>query len=289
MENKSAHNPFAPKKSTQTRPVNPSKASFVDSHVHLDRIFAENRERISWLRDAGCLVISWAFGDGIASVSDLKDYLYLKKDTIHRINKTGLPCFYLAGIHPRNVPPDLKPETIKDILAPYLDDPLCLGIGEIGLENGSYQEKEVLSAQLAMAHDVTGRDKVFGIHTPRENKVQITAEILTIIEQFPEYYNSIVVDHCTLETAGKVIAMGLWAGVTLSPIKTSSEELHQIIAENPSHQDRIMLNTDSGNIFYEDLYRFYHSEDCPVDLRTKLVEDNALRFYREAMERYKIG
>ena len=269
--------------------MNPSKASFVDSHVHLDRIFAENRERISWLRGVGCLPISWAFGDGIASVSDLKDYLHFKKDTIHQINESGLPCFYLAGIHPRNVPPDLNTETIKDILAPYLDDPLCLGIGEIGLEKGNNREKEVLSAQLAMARHVTGRGKVFGIHTPRENKVQMTAEILTIIEQFPPYHNSIVVDHCTLETAGKVLDMGLWAGVTLSPIKTSSEEVHQIIMENPTHRNRIMLNTDSGNIFYEDLYRFYHSGDCPEDLRTKLVKTTALSFYNEAMGRSEMS
>ena len=269
--------------------MNPSKASFVDSHVHLDRIFAENRERISWLQGVGCLAISWAFGDGIASVSALKNYLLAKQETIHRTNKGGLSCFYLAGIHPRNVPPDLKPETIKDILAPYLDDPLCLGIGEIGLEKGNNREREVLSAQLAMARDVTGRGKVFGIHTPREHKAQMTAEILTIIEQFPPYHNSIVVDHCTLEIAGKVLDMGLWAGVTLSPINTSSEELHQIIMENPSHQDRIMLNTDSGNIFYEDLYRFYHSKDCPVDLRTKLVKGNALSFYNEAMGRSEMS
>ena len=269
--------------------MNPSKASFVDSHVHLDRIFAENRERISWLRGVGCLPISWAFGDGIASVSDLKDYLHFKKDTIHQINESGLPCFYLAGIHPRNVPPDLKTETIKGILAPYLDDPLCLGIGEIGLEKGNNREKEVLSAQLAMARHVTGRGKVFGIHTPRENKVQMTAEILTIIEQFPPYHNSIVVDHCTLETAGKVLDMGLWAGVTLSPIKTSSEEVHQIIMENPTHRNRIMLNTDSGNIFYEDLHRFYRSGDCPEDLRTKLVKTNALSFYNEAMGRSEMS
>ena len=29
--------------------------------------------------------------------------------------------------------PDLKPEQIGPILEPFIEDPLCLGIGEIGL------------------------------------------------------------------------------------------------------------------------------------------------------------
>lgn len=255
--------------------MTPLETSFVDSHVHLDRISAENTDQISWLRDVGCLLISWAFGEGIESDSALKSYLSAKQETIHQINKKGLLCFYLAGIHPRNLPPDLKPEMIADILAPYLDDPLCLGIGEIGLETGSNQEKEVLSVQLELAREVTQKGKVFGVHTPRENKTQITVEILHTLEGFRPYHNSIVVDHCTIETITKVLYMGLWAGVTISPIKTSFEELHQIL----NNHDRIMLNTDSGSMFYQDLYRFYRCENCPDAIRSKLVKTNALSFF----------
>jgi predicted metal-dependent TIM-barrel fold hydrolase len=256
---------------------------FVDSHVHLDRILAENSERIAWLKNMGCLPISWAFGEDIETVEDLRNYLRAKQEAIHQISSSGLSCYYLAGIHPRNIPSDLRPEAIEDILGPYLDDPLCLGIGEIGLETGSNRAKKVLSAQLDMAHEVTDKGKVFGIHSPRENKTQIIAEILAILEQFGVYHNSIVVDHCTIETIRKVLDMGFWAGVTISPIKTSVEELRKILNENPNYHDRIMLNTDSGSIFYEDLYSFYLSEHISEDIKTNLVKRNALSFFKEAL------
>ncbi len=113
----------------------------------MDRIFAEHPGRITWPKDVGCQPISWAFGKGIKSVSDLRRYLRAKRDTVHQIYQS-VPCFYLAGIHPRNIPPDLRPVDIEDVLEPYLEDDLCLGIGEIGVETGRNQEKEIFSAQL---------------------------------------------------------------------------------------------------------------------------------------------
>lgn len=256
---------------------------FVESHVHLDRIYAEATERIAWIKQVRCLPISWAFGENINSVSDLRGYLHVKRRTLYQINTSGLPCFYLAGIHPRNIPSDLKPEAVTDILTPYLDDPLCLGIGEIGLETASGQEREMLFAQLNMAPEVTQGGEVFGVHTPRDDKIRVTDEIVSVLEVFLSYRNNIVVDHCTLDTITKILELGFWAGVTLSSIKTSLEDLHQIIKDNSGHTDRIILSTDSGNIFYEDLHRFSLSEDYPDKIRAQLVKENALTFYQQAL------
>lgn len=71
--------------------------------------------------------------------------------------------------------------------------------------------------------------------------------------------------------------------MTISPIKTFIEELQKILNENPNYHDRIMLNTDSGSIFYEDLYSFYLSEHISEDIKTNLVKRNALSFFKEAL------
>jgi hypothetical protein len=44
-----------------------------------------------------------------------------------------------------------------------------------------------------------------------------------------------------------------------------------------------MLNTDSGSIFYEDLYSLYLSEHISEDIKTNLVKRNALSFFKEAL------
>lgn len=259
--------------------VIPGTPLVVDSHIHLDSVYAQHPDIISWFKKIHCLPLSWAHCREVTSAADIKRYLRRQAETIAAINTTGLQCLYLTGIHPRNITSDMHPEKIHDLLAPYLDDPLCIGVGEIGLETGSAQEKEVLRAQLELGEEITQRDKVFGMHTPRQNKAAITGATLAMLVDFRHFHDSIVIDHCSRETIGTVLDMGFWAGITLSPVKTSFAELSEMIREQSGHTDRIMLNTDSGRIFYEDLYQFYCSGNhCSRDVKLKLLRDNALHF-----------
>ena len=75
---------------------------------------------------------------------------------------------------------------IEDLLAPYLQDPLCRGIGEIGLETGNLQETEVLLAQLELGRHLVSSGAVVGVHTPRSNKVEITQTTLGLLDQFTD-------------------------------------------------------------------------------------------------------
>jgi uncharacterized protein len=268
-------------------PVNPL---LVDSHIHLDIVCAQHPDKISWFTKIRCLPLSWAHCREVTSAADIERYLRQQAETIAAITAAGLPCRYLTGIHPRNITPDMRPEMIHKLLAPYLDDPLCLGVGEIGLETGSAQEKELLHAQLELSEEVTRRNKVFGVHTPRKNKSAITREILAMLESFRHCCNSIVVDHCSEETIGSVLEMGFWSGITLSPVKTSPYVLADIIGNQSGQTDRIMLNSDSGMLFHEDLYRFYCSGNhCSREVKLKLLRDNALRFLTRRTEHEHIS
>ena len=155
-----------------------SDQNIIDSHLHLDHIHTNHPDRIRWMQARGIIPISWAFVMNIESRESLGVYLQTQADIIHRLNREGLKCFFLSGIHPRNIPPDLDVRDVEGLLSPFLDDPLCLGIGEIGLELGSPREKEIFSAQLSMGARLIEKGKCLGIHTPRENKPKITREIL---------------------------------------------------------------------------------------------------------------
>jgi len=252
---------------------------FIDSHVHLDMTYRNNPGRLVWLKDKGCLPISWAFASRVGRTSDLRRYLDYQKMIFQEINRNGNRCYFLAGIHPRNIPGDLKSEAVRELLLSSLDDDYCLGIGEIGLEKDTEHEKEILLAQLDLTAEVVGRGKIFGIHTPRKNKELVTRKTLKLLKPYLTFREKIVIDHCNINTIQSVLESGFWAGVTLNPIKTSFEDLKKIIASRPESLERIMLNTDSGGNFHDDLFRFYQSEQFDQEVKKQLAKLSASRFF----------
>jgi len=253
--------------------------NIIDSHVHLDMIERHHPSRIQWLKENACSVVSWSFFEGVHSVSQLEGCLKSKALSMRKYFADGLVCHYLAGVHPRCIPPDLKPEQIGAMLNPYLDDPLCRGIGEIGLETGDSREQEVFIAQLELGRSLLPHGKIIGVHTPRYNKLSVTKTTLEILDRFPDISSSLVVDHCTFETIAAVLDAGFWAGVTLSPAKTSWGEMKRIVSICSDRIDRIMCNTDSGIAFFEDMVQYSRSDDLPEAIREKLFYLNAARFF----------
>lgn len=251
----------------------------IDSHVHLDLIHHYHPHRISWLKEKRCGLVSWAYFSGIESTAQLTAALEAKARCIRQLSDSGLTCFYLAGIHPRSIPADLKLEQVADLLAPHLEDPLCLGIGEIGLETGEIFEKKVLTVQLEVGRRLVGSGKVIGVHTPRSNKAAICAATLALLGDFTDLTPQLVVDHCTPETIGAVLDAGFWAGVTLSPVKTSWPEMADIAHVHQQRIDRIMVNTDSGRDPYDDVVTYRNSRDLPYGWLQKMFYGNAVRFY----------
>ncbi len=251
----------------------------VDSHVHLDMIQKYHPQRIQWLKENQCRVVSWAYFNPPDSVARLKKDLQEKARVIRELFAEGVKCDYLAGVHPRSIPPDLRPDAIASLLLPHMEDPRCLGLGEIGLETGDTREEEILIAQLELSRGLTAVGKVIGVHTPRADKRAITSRTLQIMKQFSETAPSIVIDHCTADTIKEVLESGVWAGVTLSPEKVSWEEMIRIVSLCPDHLERIMCNSDSGRKFFGDVVRYSRSNDLSERIRTKLFKDNALRFF----------
>jgi predicted metal-dependent TIM-barrel fold hydrolase len=256
-----------------------NKKNIIDSHVHLDLIERHHPDRIQWLQENGCSVVSWSYFEGVDSVSELEECLKTKAQCMRKHSAAGLVCRYLAGVHPRSIPLDLKPEQVGPLLKSHIEDPLCKGIGEIGLETGDAKEQEVFIAQLELGRSRLSLGKIIGVHTPRSNKLPVTETTLEILNRFPDLSSSIVVDHCTVETIDAVLNAGCWAGVTLSPAKTSWGDMKRIVSICSDRIDRIMCNTDSGSTFYEEVVQFGRSGDLPETIRERIFHRNAARFF----------
>jgi uncharacterized protein len=251
----------------------------IDSHVHVDLIERDHPRRIEWLKEHGCGVVSWSYFDDVSSVGDLNRRFDANARCLRAHAAAGMYCRYLVGIHPRSIPVDLKPESIEGILTPFFDDPLCRGIGEIGLETGTAHEREMLLAQLDIGRRLRLHGQVVGVHTPRKDKPAITAETLDLLAGYADLAPVLVIDHCTAATIGSVLNAGFWAGVTLSPPKTGWWEMQAIAATEARRIDRIMLNTDSGSAVYDDVVRCRDAADLPEAIREKLFLGNAMRFF----------
>ena len=254
--------------------------TIIDSHVHLDMIELHHPHRIQWLKENSCSVISWSFFEGVYSASQLEGFFASQAQCVRRNSAAGLSCHYLAGIHPRSIPQDLKPEQIGPMVKSHLEDPLCRGIGEIGLETGDAKEQEVFIAQLELGRSLLPHGKVIGVHTPRHNKVSVTETTLEILSRFPDISSALVVDHCTIETIVDVLNAGFWTGVSLSPVKSSWGEMKNIVSIYSDQIDRIMCNTDSAVRFFEDAVQCSRSDDMAEDIREKIFYSNAARFFK---------
>ena len=251
----------------------------IDSHVHLCLLHKYNPDRIAWLIEHRCSVISWAFGGTIANVSDLKHYLSHRVSVFRELRRRGLDCYHLCGIHPRKIPRDLRPEAVAGLLVPFLDHPECLGIGEIGLEAGTRLEEEILCAQLEFGLSLGRRDLRFGLHTPRDQKPAITRRLFSLLDMYETLPAMAVVDHCTHGTIGPVLSRGFHAGISLSRVKTSENELVQILKLFGAESDRIMCNTDSGREFHEDLVTAQRNGLLHKDVTGNLFYCTAARFF----------
>ena len=251
----------------------------IDSHIHLDLVEQYHPHRIDWLIENGCRVISWAFGNNIRTEKDLLNYFHAQVASIERIQRQGLECRFLAGIHPRNIPVDLDAKDVSKLLMPSLEHPLCLGLGEIGLETGSERECDILQNQLGLVDEIRSLGKKIGIHTPRNRKAEVTRTLLDLLKDFPGIHDLTVIDHTTKETLPWILEAGYFAGITVSPMKTSIKDLSDILSDHSQDLDRMMVNSDSGSDFYEDVIMLYRHPTIGQLVREQILENTALRFF----------
>ncbi len=185
----------------------------------------------------------------------------------YRGKKAGMEIYAAIGIHPRCIP-----QNWKDVLEFMENDFGYLAFGEIGLEDGSDKEIEVLKAQLKLAKKL---DVPCVIHTPRKNKVKITEKTLEILDElsFPE--DLAVIDHASRETVEMIRKKGYYIGLTVQPGKLSVDDAVRIL--NDYGDERFIANSDTG--FSESdmlaVRKFYDAcENIEVTLR------NAEKFLR---------
>ena len=213
----------------------------IDSHLHLDIV--HDIAIMEYMRHNLLAVVIWAYCEPQPTTfAELS--AYYERQAAFAVNCTakGLPCFRLAGIHPRNIPTaeSASQEKVDKLLTSQLGQ--VYGIGEIGLEKGTNAEKEILAMQIDFARRHCLKAC---IHTPRKNKNVMMLPMLEIVEKSGIPKENVLIDHLdSIKLVKEVVNMGCYVGITISPAKSKLMDVLSMLRENNGKFNQIMLNSD---------------------------------------------
>ncbi|WP_456374158.1 TatD family hydrolase [Methanocaldococcus sp.] len=214
----------------------------IDTHIHSDTRGLEDLELMAICLDAVITLAHDPFEMKNVKVWEAHVEKLLINE-LKRAKKVGLNLFICVGVHPRAIPPEID-EALNKIKNEYVKYDKVVGIGEIGLEKNTKEEKEVFIKQLKLAEEL---NMPVVVHTPRRNKEEITKIILEEIDTLNLKNKNIVIEHCNKETTKWVLDNDYYVGLTIQPGKLTPLETVEIVKENKDFADKILLNSDCSS------------------------------------------
>ena len=259
--------------------------SALDAHCHADLLLKNDPGFPDLYKEFGIGGITLSYNEAIKTGDEYPQYWESLKRLCRSLAEKGVPFFYMAGVHPRAIPEDLAgssrlPARLADALSRCMDDPFCLGLGELGLDSGGDREERVLRWQLEWASTGLPPEKRIGIHTPRENKAAVTRLTLDLLADYPRLRDRILVDHVNTEVLPRVTEAGYAVDLTLQKGKASVAELIDMLRADPALSQRLILNSDGAKSLSAPFLEFFQGEDLlDEQARGNLMLENASRFF----------
>jgi predicted metal-dependent TIM-barrel fold hydrolase len=183
-----------------------------DPHLHAEGLRPRDLEDLRFFGVGGALTTA-DDAPTPATAAAIREYWdELTGPTLRKMRKAGLAAYASVGIHPRRIPWRGLEALLHDLPA-ILGRPGVVAMGEVGLEEGSEREEQVLIAQLKLAHEL--RLPVL-VHTPQKDKTRITRRLLNMLKEAELEPSRVVVDHADDRTVRMIRACGFLAGLSLS-------------------------------------------------------------------------
>jgi predicted metal-dependent TIM-barrel fold hydrolase len=126
-------------------------------------------------------------------------------------------------------------------MGPFLDHERCVAVGEIGYDDITAAEENLLVRQLELARE---KDLPVLVHSPHREKRRGTERNLAILREMEFDPDLVLYDHNTEETMDLVREYGCWAGLTVYPYTKLSPERAANLLEHYG-ADRCMVNSSA--------------------------------------------
>jgi len=214
---------------------------YIDPHVHMVSRTTDDYQRMAM---AGCIAITepafWAGFDRSSAQGFYDYYRQLTEFEPRRAALFGIKHFTWLCINPKEAD---DPAFARDVIALIPDFLKCenvLGIGEIGLNKNTKNEKIILEEQIALAETY---NQLVLVHTPHlEDKRKGTRLIMDALSASHIDPGRILIDHVEEHTVAEVLDRGFWAGMTLYPdTKMTPQRATDVIEMYGS--ERIWMNS----------------------------------------------
>ncbi len=160
---------------------------------------------------------------------------------VPQAKKVGLALHVAVGIHPRSIP-KTSYEMVIESMKSLTEHNLVVAFGETGLQTGSIKELEVLRTQIEVAKE---HDFPIIVHTPGDNKIEITEKTLPLINKTRINPELVIIDHVNAESISIVDKSGYNIGLSVQYNMLTPERASELVIQYSGDND-LVLNSDNG-------------------------------------------
>ena len=256
----------------------------IEPHIHM---YSRTTDDYVALYKAGiraCVEPSFWMGCNRRYAGTFFDYfsLILEFETI-RARRFGIDHFSAVSLNPKETEDTGLANAVIAGLAPYLDHPRCVALGEIGFNNITPNEESAFVRQLHIAHE---RQLPVIVHLPHTDKRRGAIRTVEIVRAEGINPDLVVIDHNTEDTIRLSRESGCYSGMTVYPIsKLDPERVSAIIREYGSERMIVNGSADWGVSdplsLIKVVERLKQDGFSQADIQ-RLTFDNAMAFYSQS-------
>ncbi len=213
-----------------------------EPHIHMISRVTDDYEKMAAAGITHITEPQFWLGQPRTNVGTFIDYFHHLTDyEVKRAADYGIKHFCTIGLNPKEAGDDRVNKDVMAILPQWVKHPLCLAIGEIGLDAHTPKEEEYLRKQLDLAKQV---NLPIMVHTPHREKFKGTKRIIDICKEVGMNNEMVLIDHNNEETIPITKEAGYWAGHTIYPVtKLSPERACNILKKFGT--EKMMLNSSA--------------------------------------------
>ncbi|MCC6464149.1 MAG: TatD family hydrolase [Planctomycetes bacterium] len=213
-----------------------------EPHIHMTSRVTDDYEKMAAAGITHVCEPQFWLGQPRTSVGTFVDYfLHITEYEVKRAADYGIKHYCTIGLNPKEANDDRVNKDVMAILPQWIRHPLCLAVGEIGLDSHTPKEEEFLRKQMELARNAA---MPIMVHTPHREKFKGTKRIIEICKEMAMNPELVLIDHNNEETIPITKEAGYWAGHTIYPVtKLSPERASNILKRFGT--EKMMLNSSA--------------------------------------------
>jgi predicted metal-dependent TIM-barrel fold hydrolase len=186
-----------------------------EPHIHMYSRITDDYERMSLAGVRAVLEPAFWLGQPRTHVGTFVDYFEcLIGWERHRAQQFGIHHFCTMGLNPREANDDRVNKDVLAVLPRYCEKDSVVGIGEIGLDDQTPKEAEMMAAQLELARK---HGLPVLVHTPHRDKKKGFERCIAIVREANFPWERVLLDHGNEETIKITRDLGCWSGFSIYP------------------------------------------------------------------------